>query len=148
MEGSMGAGALAREHECYAGGGCVRIELRAGGGGRRREAARVALQCARHTPPKLSTSARLHRAARAPPPPRSHTSLPAPREEDLPGALHLRDAASGHGHLPGPVHTRGAAPVEASGVHALRHRGTARSHHRRRGRGRCGGPAWRGGQGW
>jgi hypothetical protein len=82
----------------------------------------AALQHARHTPSKLSTSTRLHRGAWTPPPPRSHTSLLAPLEGDLP-AFPTRStsacAAPGHGHLPGPIHTRGAAPVEASGAHVL-----------------------------
>jgi hypothetical protein len=81
----VGAGVLVREHECYAGGGCVRTGLRTGGCGRLlREAARVALQRAKHTPPKLSTSARLHRVAQTPLPLWSHTSFPAPLEGDLP----------------------------------------------------------------
>jgi hypothetical protein len=142
MEGSVGAGALARKRECCTGGGCVRTE-QGGSCGRRPHA--------RHTPPKLSTTAHLHRGAWTPPPPRSHTSLLAPLEGDLP-AFPMRStsacAAPGHGHLPGPIHTRGATPVEASGVHALHRRGTAGSCRRRRGRGRCGGPARRGGRGW
>jgi hypothetical protein len=59
----------------------------------------------RHTPPKLSTSAHLHRVAGTPPLPWSNTSLPAPLEGDLP-AFPTRStfarAAPGHGHLPGP----------------------------------------------
>jgi hypothetical protein len=42
------------------------------------------LQRARHILAKLFTSVRLHRAAHTPPLPRSHTSLPAPLEGDLP----------------------------------------------------------------
>jgi hypothetical protein len=142
MEDFVGAGALARERQCCAGGSCVRTGLRAGGSGRLlQEVAHAALQRARHTLPKLFTSACLHHAARTPPPPQSHTSLPAPLEGDLPSFPARSTSAC---VALGLVHARGASSVEASGVHALRRRRTALSC-RHRGRGRCGGPTRRGG---
>jgi hypothetical protein len=65
---------------------------------------------------------------------RSHTSLPAPLEGDLPSFPARSTSAC---VAPGLVHARGASSVEASGVHALRRRRTALSC-RHRGRGRCG----------
>jgi hypothetical protein len=78
----MGAGALAREHECYAGGGCVRIELRAGGGGRRHVWPCSAQGTPRRSsPPRRACTARRgphhHRGATPPSLHRARKTFPA-----------------------------------------------------------------------
>jgi hypothetical protein len=98
----------------------------------------------RHLPQEPPATSRVE-----PGPHAASSPLPAPLEGDLPAFSACSTsarAASGHGHLPGAVHARGATPIEASGVHALRRHGTACA--RRHGRGRCRGPALRGGRGW
>jgi hypothetical protein len=141
----VGVGALARERECCAGGGCVRTGLHAGGGA-----------CGLAAREAYPTEA-LHLGAPAPrsgdPTAAVEQHLPPctarGRPSRLPGALYLCACGTGARTPPGPVHARGAAPVEASGIHALCRRGTACSHHHHRhGRGCCEGPAGRGGRSW
>ena len=73
--------------------------------------ARAALHRTRRTPPKLSTSARRHHAARSAPLPQSCASLQRSR-------VILR-RGTGHGHLPRALHAGRAAPVEARRADAL-----------------------------